>query len=402
MRLVDALSLAGGAVLSNGRRTVLTLLGVIIGVAAVVVLTALGEGALRYVTGQFESLGTNMLGVVPGKTETAGAMPGFGGGVPNDLTLADARALERAIQDAVHVAPMVMANDTVSHGARSRQALVVGTTPGFLPIRRLAVARGTYLPDQPWDRGGPVVVLGHDLARELFGAEDPVGGKVRIGAFRMRVIGVLEERGVQLGIDLDEAAHVPVATGMQLFDRSSLFRVLMDMKAGADLDAAEQRVVSLMAERHGEEDVTVITQDAVLGGLTTILGLLTLVLGGIAAVSLTVAGIGVMNVMLVSVSERTDEIGLLKAIGAAPRQVLTLFLAEAVVLSLTGGVLGLALGWGVVGLARVLWPAFPATPPEWAVIAALGTSFLVGVLFGLVPARRAVRLDPVVALTGGH
>ena len=207
MKLSDAFQMAGVAVLSHGRRTVLTLLGVIIGVAAVVVLTALGEGALRYVTGQFESLGTNMLGVIPGKTETAGAMPGFGAGVPNDLTLADARALERALGDAVHVAPMVMANDTVSRGSRSRQALVVGTSQGFLPIRRLAVARGTYLPDVPWDRGAPVVVLGHDLARELFDGEDPVGGKVRIGAGPIEAavdtawyLEALAERGIEVAV----------------------------------------------------------------------------------------------------------------------------------------------------------------------------------------------------------
>lgn len=393
------LALAAGAFRGHRRRTVLTLVGVSIGVAAVLVLTAVGEGARRYVTGQFSALGSNLLTVLPGKVETTGAIPGIGG-VPNDLTIADAEALARGLPAARHVVPVVVGNDTVAHRERSRQAIVMGTTAEMMPVRGFEIAHGEFLPEGPWDRGSAVVVLGRTLAAELFPGERAVGRVVRIGSWRTRVIGVLHARGVHLGVDLDEAAFVPVATGMRMFDRSSLFRLLIEGRSGADLPALERRARAILVERHGEEDVTLLTQDAVVGSLSAILDVLTAVLAGIAAISLSVAGIGVMNVMLVSVSERRAEIGLLKALGAAPRQILALFVAEAVLLSAMGGALGLGAGLGLVRLAVGLWPEFPAAAPGWAVGAALGVSLAVGVLFGVLPARRAMRLDPVAALAG--
>ncbi len=216
----------------------------------------------------------------------------------------------------------------------------------------------------------------------------------------MRVIGVLASRGQQLGVDMDDVAIVPVATAMKMLNRRSLFRLLLQVRTHADLDRAKERVVRLIAERHGEEDVTGITQDAVLGAFTSILGALTLALAGIASVSLAVAGVGIMNVMLVSVSERTREIGLLKALGAGRRQILLAFLAEAVLLSTTGGLLGLLVGWLAVQALVAVYPALPATPPPWAVVAAFSLSVAVGAGFGVLPARRATRLDPVAALSG--
>ena len=216
----------------------------------------------------------------------------------------------------------------------------------------------------------------------------------------MRVIGVLAPRGLQMGVDMDDVTVVPVATAMKMLNRRSIFRLLLQVRTHADLDRARERVVHLIAERHGEEDVTVITQDAVLGALTSILDALTLALAGIASVSLAVAGVGIMNVMLVSVSERTREIGLLKALGAGRRQILLAFLAEAMLLSSAGGVLGLLVGWLAVRLLVALYPALPATPPPWAVVAAFSLSVAVGGVFGVLPARRATRLDPVAALSG--
>ena len=399
MSLRDLLGFAAQALRGHRLRTGLSLLGVAIGVAAVVTLTALGEGARLYVIGQFASVGTNLLIVVPGRTETTGGMPGMGG-VPNDLTLEDARAVLRGVPEIDKAAPIVMGTETVAFGERRRQVALVGGTHEMLEVRRLGVASGRFLPPLEWDRSSPIAVLGQKSAAELFPGRDPVGEIVRVGDWRMRVIGVLAPRGQQLGVDMDDVAIVPVATAMKMLNRRSLFRLLLQVRAHTDLDRARDHVVRLIAERHGEEDVTGITQDAVLGAFTSILGALTLALAGIASVSLAVAGVGIMNVMLVSVSERTREIGLLKALGAGRRQILLAFLAEAMLLSSAGGVLGLLVGWLAVRLLVALYPALPATPPPWAVVAAFSLSVAVGALFGVLPARRATHLDPVAALSG--
>ncbi len=397
MSLTDLMRFAGGALSGHRLRTGLSMLGVAIGIAAVIMLTALGEGARRYVINQFASLGTNLLIVLPGRVETTGGFPGFGG-VPNDLTLEDAEALRRQVHQARYVVPLSMGVETVSYGEKSRQVPVMGSTHELLVTRDLKMGSGRFLPAGDWDRGSPVAVLGPKLARELFGRQSPIGQVVRIGEWRMRVIGVLGRQGVRLGVDFDDMAVVPVATGMRMLNRSSLFRVLLKVNSHEEIEAAKSRVLEIMIERHNEEDVTLITQDAVISTFSAIIGVLTLALGGIAAISLTVAGIGIMNVMLVSVSERTEEIGLLKALGARSRQILAVFLAEALLLSSLGGLAGLAGGWGAVYLAVRLWPVVPAAPPAWAVLAALGISVAVGVLFGVLPARRATRLDPVASL----
>ena len=399
MSLRDLLGFAARALRGHRLRTGLSLLGVAIGVAAVVTLTALGEGARLYVIGQFASVGTNLLIVVPGRTETTGGMPGMGG-VPNDLTLEDARAVLRGVPEIEKAAPIVMGTETVAFGERRRQVALVGGTHEMLEVRRLGIASGRFLPPLEWDRSSPVAVLGQTSAAELFPGRDPVGEIVRVGDWRMRVIGVLAPRGQQLGVDMDDVAVVPVATAMKMLNRRSLFRLLLQVRTHADLDRAKESVVRLIAERHGEEDVTGITQDAVLGAFTSILGALTLALAGIASVSLAVAGVGIMNVMLVSVSERTREIGLLKALGAGRRQILLAFLAEAVLLSTAGGLLGLLVGWVAVRALVAVYPALPATPPPWAVVAAFSLSVAVGAVFGVLPARRATRLDPVAALSG--
>jgi len=397
--LRDLLGFAARALRGHRLRTGMSLLGVAIGVAAVVTLTALGEGARLYVVGQFASIGTNLVILVPGKTETTGGMPGMGG-VPNDLTLEDARAVLRGVPEIEKAAPMVVGTETVAFQERQRQMALFGSTHEALEVRRLAVASGRFLPPLDWDRSSPVAVLGSTAARELFPGRDPLGEIVRVGDWRMRVIGVLAPRGQQLGVDMDDVVIVPVAAAMKMLNRRSLFRLLLQVRTHADLDRARERVVRLIAERHGEEDVTAITQDAVLGALTSILGALTLALAGIASVSLAVAGVGIMNVMLVSVSERTREIGLLKALGAGRRQILAAFLAEAVLISSTGGLLGLAIGWLAVRGFVALYPALPATAPPWAVAAAFSLSVAVGAVFGVLPARRATRLDPVAALAG--
>lgn len=397
LRWRDLLRFAAGSLKGHGLRTAMSLLGVMIGVSAVVILTALGEGARRYVVDQFAGLGTNLLIVLPGKTETSGSF-GFGG-VPNDLTLDDALAIEREVRSVRRVAPVTVGTEEISSGDRRRQVPVFGTTRSYLEIRNLKMARGEFLPPEEMFRGGTELVLGSEAAQELFGASDPIGAIVRVGGWRFRVIGVLAEGGVNVGVNFDDIAIVPVRTGMRMLNRSSLFRIVTQVHAYSDLEIAKQSILDLISERHEEEDITVLTQDAVVSTFAKILDTLTLVVGAIAAISLSVAGIGIMNVMLVSVSERTREIGLLKAIGASSAQILAAFLTEATFISAAGGALGLLAGWAAVAFLVVVYPALPASPPLWAVGAAFALSLVVGVVFGFLPARRATRLDPVIALS---
>jgi putative ABC transport system permease protein len=397
VRAADVFRYSLSAVLAHRLRSALSLLGMAIGVGAVIILTALGEGARGYVVDEFAAIGSNLLIVVPGKTETAGALPGIGG-APHDLTLDDAEALAR-LPGIVRIAPLALGTETVAYRHRRRQVAVMGTTVEMRDIRRLAVARGRYLPPGEVGRGEAVVVLGSAVTRELFpGGEEPIGKVVRVGGWRMKVIGVLEKRGVQLALDMDEVVIVPVVTAMRLFDRSSLFRIMIEARGHHELDAIAAEATALLTDRHGEEDVTVLTQEAVLASFERILRALTLAVGAIAGVSLAVAGILIMNVMLVSVSERTSEVGLLKALGAQRGQIEAAFLLEAALLSLAGAGLGLGLGWlGVLALIE-MFPALPTGMPVWAATAGLATALLSGTLFGVLPARRASRLEPVAAL----
>jgi putative ABC transport system permease protein len=395
----DVFGFAGSALVRHRRRSLLSIVGVTVGVAAVVVLTALGEGARRYVVREFSALGTNLLIVFPGKNETTGLFPGAGG-VPNDLTLDDVRALQRGIPEARFIVPLAMGNETVSHLERRRQVAVLGSTPEFREIRQLRLVSGRFLPAGDLERGAPVAVIGAEVARELFPDQSPLGRVVRIGSWRMRVIGVLEGKGEHVGLDIDDMVVVPVASAMRIFDLSSLFRVMIEVRAFSDLDAVRGRVVDIVTSRHGEEDISCITQESVVAALSRILAALTLALAGIAAISLSVAGLGVMNLMLVSVSERTEEVGLMKALGATRRQVLAVFLAESVLLALAGALLGLALGFSLVQAFVALYPGFPAAPPVWAAAGVFALAVASGAVFGVLPARRATRLDPVAALAG--
>ena len=400
MTALEVLRFGWGALRGHRLRSGLTLLGVSIGVAAVVLLTALGEGARAYVTGEFASLGSNLVIVLPGKTETTGNAPIFGG-TPRDLTLADAAAVRHRSRLVRRIAPISLGSARVGYGARRREVTIVGSTPELLPVHHLEMAIGRFLPDIDPERAAPVAVIGRTVQTELFGPENPLGKAIRVGDRRFRILGVLASKGHSIGLNFDDMVIVPVASGMQLFDRTSLFRILVEVGAHDEIPAARREVLRILKERHdGEEDITVLTQDAVLAAFDRILGALTLALAGIAAISLSVAGIGIMNVMLVSVSERTAEIGLLKALGAAPRAILEVFLVEAVLLSGSGGLAGILIGYAGAGMLTRLFPALPASPPGWAVGAAVAVSIGGGMIFGVLPARRAARLDPVAALVG--
>ena len=393
----DILTFAWMALTGHRLRTSLCVLGVAVGIAAVVMLTALGEGARQYVINEFTSIGSNLLAILPGKTETTGALPGVGG-VPNDLTLQDLLALRREIHSAQYVVPVSMGTETVSRGERRRQVAVLGSTKDFSTVRELRVERGQFLPPGDVERGHSVVVLGKTVVQELFPGENPVGQVVRVGEWRMRVIGVLAEIGTQLGVKVDEVAIVPVATGMRMFNRTSLFRILIKVRSARDLGTTCRKVVRILTDRHGEEDVTCITQDAVVSTFSSILQTFTLVLVAVAGISLSVAGIGIMNVMLVTVSERTEEIGLLRALGATRGHILSVFLTESVLLAGVGGLVGIGVGLGFIKVLVFVYPAVPAHTPGWAIVAAAAVSLVLGGLFGVMPARRAARMDPMMAL----
>jgi len=397
MPLADLLSYAVRALTRHRVRSALCLLGMAIAVAAVIVLTALGEGTRRYVSSQFANIGTNLVMVSPGRTDTTGFLPGVAG-APHDLTLEDFQALVRDIREIDRGAPISTGTATVSYRERRRLVAVLGSTEALFGIRRLTLAQGSFLPDEDIHRAAPVAVIGSKIAQALFPGQDPIGEAVRIDEWRMRVIGVLAPRGYQLGMDMDDVVVIPVATAMEVFNRHSLFAVLLEGRTHRDLDVTCRGAVQVLRARHGDEDVTCTTQDAVVSTFSAILAALTLALVAIASVSLSVAGIGIMNVMLVSVSERTREVGILRAIGATRRQILLLFVTEAALLSAAGCVLGLAIGSLAIGLLVGAYPDLPASPPLWAVGAAFATCVVTGIMFGVWPASRAARLDPIVSL----
>ena len=399
MRPPDLIRFARDAATGNPLRTSLLVLAMAIGVAAVVVLTALGDGARRYVVSEFSSLGTNLVIVLPGRSQTGGFNPGNAiTSTPRDLTIDDAQALLRA-GSVRRVAPLLIGTSEISFGGKLREAMVAGTTAQYIDLRTLKLAQGRFLANGDWRRGAPEAVIGAKIRDELFGAEPALGQRVRIGDRRFRIVGVMASAGQGLGMNTDEAIFVPVSLAQAMFNSNTLFRIMVEANNREAIEMAKIQMTEILKLRHdGEEDVTVITQDAVLATFDKLLGTLTLAVAGIAAISLAVAGILVMNVMLVSVTQRTAEIGLLKALGATGATIRTAFLTEAAMLSLAGAVFGYLLGQAGAALLRQLYPVFPAYPPDWAVFAGLGTALVTGILFGVLPARQAARLDPVQSL----
>jgi len=403
LRFADTLQLALSALRADRRRSALIALATAIGVTAVVLLTALGDGARRYVTGQFSALGTNLLIVIPGRSETVGGPPPVMGETPRDLSLNDYAAVARlpSVQRVVPV--MVGAANVSTLAGVEREVTLLGVTSDMLEVRKLSMAQGHFLPPQAVDRAAAVSVLGPKLARELFGNTNPLGQWVRVGDRRFRVIGLLANTGVSVGQDFNDMALIPVASAQALLNTQGLFRLLIEVRDGSGMDAAKAAVRgAIMALHEGEDDVTLITQDSVVATFDRILNAITYALTGISAISLLVAGILIMNVMLVTVAQRKGEIGLLKALGARTAEIRRLFLLEAVMLSLTGASLGVIAGYGIATLVALRYPDFPVAVPWWGALSAVITALAFGLFFGVWPARRAALLDPVQALSGRH
>ena len=373
-----------------------------IGVMAVILLTAVGEGARDYITGEFRSLGTNLLIVIPGRNETSGggSPAGLAGLSPRPLTIEDAQSLSQ-IDNIRRIAPLVMGEAPAQYDGLERAAPIIGTTPEFLIIRQWEMESGSFLPGASMRYSPPVCAIGKEIKSELFGDDIAIGEWMRIGDRRCRVAGVIAEEGRTIGLDVQKAVVIPVALGTALFNRDSLFRIMVDVENSSRMDQTKQSILSLIKRRHqGKEDITVIKQDTVLQSFDNIFNVLTMALGSIASISLFVAGILIMNVMLVAVSQRQAEIGLLKAIGAQNKQINNLFVVEAIMLSGLGALMGLILGHSVTYALKVAFPTFNFLPPMWASYVSLIVALVSGIVFGLLPARRAAKLDPVEALSG--
>ena len=397
MTLPDTLQTSFKTVLSYRIRSLLIVLAMALGVASVIVLTALSDGARNYVINQFSSIGTNLLVVLPGRAETAGSFLGSVlGQTPRDLTLKDAQLLGRLPQ-VKRYAPLNIGAAELSAANRLREVTVLGSNANLIPIRHMKLAQGNFLPHGT-ERSAQIV-LGAKIANEFFPRSQAIGQRVRLGDNRFLVSGVLAPQGESMGFNTDEIVIIPIDYAQTMFNTTSLFRILVEAKNHSEIESAKQAILAALKQSHdGEDDTTVITQDAVLATFDRILHALTLAVGGIAAISLIVAGILVMNVMLVAVNQRTAEIGLLKAIGATSADIRRLFFAEAIWLSLAGAFLGFLLGELGSGLIRFAYPQLPAWAPAWASIAGIGVALATGILASLFPASRAARLDAVNAL----
>ena len=397
MRAVDALGLMFGALRGHRSRSLMLLLAMAIGVVAVNLLTGLAEGARQFVIGEFSMLGRNTLIVLPGRKETTGGMPPLTGLATRDMTLGDTEAIGR-LPSVRRVAPLQAGQVEVSVGNRSREAFTLGTSRDFFAIRQLEVGQGQILPTLPLNQAEAVCVIGITLRRELFGTGPALGEWLRAGDRRFRVVGILDERGESLGMDFGELLIIPVASAQVLFNREGLFRVFAELRGPHFLESGKRQILDTIKARHeGKEDVTLISQDSMLAAFDDILGALGLALAGIAAISLLVAGILIMNVTWIAVNQRTAEIGLLKALGARPAQVRLLFVGEAALLALVGGAIGLGLSEALLWFARQLWE-IPLQTPVWARVGSLLLAGLAALLFAWLPATQAARLEPLAAL----
>jgi putative ABC transport system permease protein len=402
MDFQESIKMAATTLVANKLRSSLTMLGIIIGNASVIALVGIGQGAQRLASEQFEALGPNLLFIVPGSQETRRTVLDM----PKTLVLEDAQAIAKQVPSVQEVAPQINSRLLVTYRNRNTTTAVTGTTPEFLSVRNYDVARGRFITQLDLDRNNQVVALGADVANKLFGSSNPIGQTVRIKNTSFQVIGVMAAKGAFLGDNQDDTVLIPLTTmANRLVGRTSPYGtevtfISVSAKNQDSIGAAKFQIENLLRLRHkitNEDDFTVRTQKDVLQIVDTITSGLTLLLAAIAAISLLVGGIGVMNIMLVSVTERTQEIGLRKAIGAQERDILIQFLIEAVILSAAGGIIGTVLGISVIQVVAMASPLKAGISPV-AIVLAVSVSGGIGLFFGVVPARRAAKLDPIVAL----
>jgi putative ABC transport system permease protein len=396
MQSKDLIKLSLSSLRSQKMRSWLTILGITVGIASVVLLTSIGEGVHRFVMAEFTQFGTNLIAVNPGKTTTAGISGAVISNV-RPLSLADETALRR-IPEVLAAVSLVQGNAAIEYGKRQRRSYVFGVGPEVPEVWNIPVAIGRFLPRDDAMAARAFAVVGSTIQEELFQGASPLGKKIRIGGEQYRVIGVMVSKGQLLGFDLDDAVYIPTVRAMSLFNMESLIEIDILYDPAAESDMVAESVRRILTARHGAEDFTITTQDQMLDVLGSVLGILTMAVGALGGISLLVGGVGILTIMTITVNERTGEIGLLRALGAEKRQVLLLFLAEAVVLAALGGVLGLLVGAGGARVLEVAVPALPThTPWLYAVMAEM-LAVVIGLMAGVLPARRAAGLDPVEAL----
>ena len=399
MNLLETFRVAFEAIMSNKVRSGLTMLGVIIGVMAVILLVSIGEGAQVYITKELTGLGTNLLIITPGKTSTRGGFHPPSAGTVRKLTYDDSLALRRRAWLLTDAVPLVFGTGKIKYLNMGRDIMVIGTTPEFQRVRNLFVDTGSYVSQGDVDSKAKVIILGSKVKEELFGADSALGKLVTLSDARYRVIGVMQKKGTSLGMDIDDIVYVPVTSGQELFDTDSLFEIIASTPRSEDVDRTIAQIKDILIKRHAhKEDFTIQTQGAMLETMNTILSVLTAVLGGIAGISLLVGGIGIMNIMLVSVRERTREIGIRKALGARNKDIMAQFMIEAITLSGAGGIIGILLGVGLALLIPLFVTVLPTSVSAWSIIMAFTFSAVVGVFFGVYPARKAALQDPIQAL----
>jgi putative ABC transport system permease protein len=404
MNILESLKMATQTLISNKLRSGLTMLGIVIGNASVIGMIGVGEGTQTLATDQFKSLGPNTLFILPGSPKAQNIRSG---GTPPTLVLSDARAIARQVPSVAGVAPVLQNSFVVNFQSVTTTSIIQGTTADFPAVRNFAVDKGRFVTAQDVKQDKQVAMVGTDIAQRLFGNNNPIGKQIRINNVSFEIVGLMEGKGSSFGSNQDDAIFVPITTmSKRIIGRTSPYGLRLSLisvsaKNSESMDAAEFQITNLLRQRHkivGEDDFTVRNQKDALTIVSTITGALTLLLGAIAGISLLVGGIGVMNIMLVSVTERTQEIGLRKAIGATQNDILTQFTIEAIILSVVGGIIGTLIGIGGIVLVRNFSPLKTAAISPSAIILAVSVSGGIGLFFGVVPARQAARLDPIEAL----
>ncbi len=392
----DFLTLTTSSFLAARMRSFLTGLGIAIGIAAVILLTSIGEGLHQFVLQEFSQFGTNIISIQPGKTQTQGSNVGVFGS-SRQLSLEDADALRR-LPYVESVNPSVMGNVELKFNGKTRRTTIFGEGREFAQAFTMKVQSGTFWPDADDEQARAFVVLGSKVRQELFAGQNPLGEYLRVGGQRYRVIGVMEPKGQVLGMDLDDAVYIPAARAMELLNRPGLMEIQVAYRADVPAEKVIRLIKDRMIERHGREDFTLISQEEALEVLGSVLNVLTFAVAALGGISLLVGAVGILTIMTMAVTERTAEIGLLRALGARENQVLMLFLGEAIMLSALGGIMGLLIGVGIAQGLHLLFPSLPVhTPWLYAVLAEL-TAVTIGLVAGVAPAMRAARLDPVEAL----
>lgn len=396
MRARDFLNLTGSSLIAHRLRSFLTALGIAVGIAAVVLLTSIGEGVHQFVLSEFTQFGTTLVSINPGKTTTHGGNVG-GFGTERPLTIEDAEALQR-LPFARAVVPLVQGNAEVEADNRRRRTNVYGAGPQWPEAYRMQVKSGRFLPEDDPVAPRAFAVLGSKLRQELFADRSPLGQRITIGGSRYRVIGVMESKGTVLGFDLDDTVYIPAARALSLFNKDTLFQIDVMYRQGTPVDTVVEGIKRMLEARHTRDDFTITTQQQMLDVLGSVLDVLTFAVGAIGGISLLVGGIGIVTIMTIAINERTNEIGVLRALGAKQSQVLGLFLGEAIVLAAFGGLAGLVLGVGIAELLHLALPALPVHTPLLYVVLAEAIAVVIGLAAGVLPARRAALLDPVEAL----